>query len=427
VSTSSRRGELTALIGLLATAALVSLGHQSASAQEPQVDNCVACHGALDDERLAGPVDAFASDVHAERGFGCIACHGGDATIAGFEGMDPAKGFVGRPRGRMLLDVCGRCHADAGFMRQYNPSLRVDQIAEYVTSVHGQRLVQLGDTLVATCASCHPAHNVRPPSDPNSSVHPLNVAGLCGSCHGDAAYMAPYGIPTDQPARYEGSVHRRQLVEAGDLSAPTCNDCHGNHGAAPPGLSWVGNVCGQCHATMGELFRESQHAELFAMLGVPGCATCHGNHEILDATTEFLGATEGTACAQCHSPEDAGGAVAQQMRALIDSLDAQLDSAQHLLERAENRGMEVSQAMFELEAANNARIGARAAVHGFDLEAVESEVAEGLVVTGAGLLAGEEALAEWDFRRIGLAVSIVIIVGLISGLVLKIREMDRRA
>jgi hypothetical protein len=89
--------------------------------------------------------------------------------------------------------------------------------------------------------------------------------------------------------------------------------------------------------------------------------------------------------------------------------------------------MEVSQAMFELEAANNARIGARAAVHGFDLEAVESEVAEGLVVTGAGILAGEEALDEWDFRRIGLAVSIVIIVGLISGLVLKIREMDRRA
>jgi hypothetical protein len=303
----------------------------------------------------------------------------------------------------------------------------VDQVAEYLTSVHGQRLVQLGDTLVATCANCHPAHNVRPPSDPQSSVHPQNVAELCGSCHGNAAYMAEYDIPTDQLERYQLSVHRRQLVEAGDLSAPTCNDCHGNHGAAPPGLSWVGNVCGQCHATMGELFRESQHAELFAMLGVPGCATCHGNHEILDATTEFLGATEGTACAQCHAPEDAGGAVAQQMRALIDSLDGQLDSARQLLEQAENRGMEVSQALFELESANNARIGARAAVHGFDLAAVASEVEEGLAVTGAGIGAGERALDEWDFRRIGLAVSVVIILALIGGLLLRIRELDRRA
>ena len=85
MSTSSRRGEWTALIGLLATAAWASLGCQSASAQEPQVDNCVVCHGALDDERLSGPVEAFASDVHADRGFGCVACHGGDATVAGFE------------------------------------------------------------------------------------------------------------------------------------------------------------------------------------------------------------------------------------------------------------------------------------------------------------------------------------------------------
>jgi hypothetical protein len=239
--------------------------------------------------------------------------------------------------------------------------------------------------------------------------------------------MSGYDIPTDQLEQYRSSVHRQRLVEAGDVSAPTCNDCHGNHGAAPPGVAWVGNVCGQCHATMGELFRESRHAELFTMLGVPGCATCHGNHAITEATTEFLGATDGTACAQCHAPDDPGGVVAQQMRTLIDSLDARLDSARHLLEHAENNGMEVSQALFELEAANNARIGARAAVHGFDLVAVESEVTDGLAVTEAGIRAGERALDEWDFRRIGLAVSVMIILALIGGLVLKIRQLDRRA
>jgi predicted CXXCH cytochrome family protein len=399
---------------------------QSAHAQEPDVDTCVACHGVLDDERLSAPVSRFSGDVHAARGFGCVACHGGDATAAGFESMDPSRGFVGRPRGRMLLDVCGRCHSDAGFMRRYNPSLRVDQVTEYLTSVHGQRLNQEGDTLVATCSSCHPAHNVRPPTDPQSSVHPLNVAGLCGTCHADPDYMASYDVPTNQLERYETSIHHRMLVEEGDLSAPTCNDCHGNHGAAPPGFSWVGNVCGQCHATMGELFRGSRHAETFTMLGVPGCATCHGNHAVVDATTAMLGVSEGAVCAQCHVPDDAGGTVAATMRQLIDSLDARFDSAHYLLDRAEQAGMEVSQAIFELEAANNARIGARTAVHGFDLVAVAADVEEGLVVTQSGIEAGDRALAERDFRRLGLAVSTIIILALIAGLVLKIREIDRR-
>ncbi len=421
----SRRGWAV----LLTVPALVwlPLVCQSAHAQEPDVDNCVACHGVLDDARLSNPVGQFSDDIHAQRGFGCVACHGGDATVAGFEGMDPAKGFVGRPHGRMLLDVCGRCHSDAGFMRRYNPSLRVDQVTEYLTSIHGQRLLQMGDTLVATCSSCHPAHNVRPPTDAQSSVHPLNVAGLCGTCHADSEYMAPYEIPTNQLERYETSIHRRMLVEEGDLSAPTCNDCHGNHGAAPPGFSWVGNVCGQCHATMGELFRGSHHAETFALLGVPGCATCHGNHAVVDATTEMLGVSEGAVCGQCHAPDDAGGTVAATMRQLIDSLDAQFDSAQQLLDLAEEAGMEVSQAIFELEAANNARIGARTAVHGFELDAVVAEVEDGLSVTQAGIEAGDRALAERDFRRIGLAVSTMIILALIAGLVLKIREIDRRA
>jgi len=406
---------------------LTAFASASAQAQDAGDNSCVACHGVLDDERLSGPVTLFADDVHAEKGFECVACHGGNATIAGFESMDPASGFVGKPRGRQLLDVCGRCHADAGFMRQFNPSLRVDQVSEYLASVHGQRLVRSADTLVATCSSCHPAHRVRPPSDPNSSVHPLNVENLCGGCHGDATHMASYGIPTDQLEKYQTSVHRRMMVEEGDLSAPTCNDCHGNHGAAPPGVAWVGNVCGQCHATMGSLFRESRHAETFAMLGVPGCATCHGNHAITDADTQMLGVGEGAVCGQCHAADDAGGQIATMMRTLIDSLEVQFDSAQHLLERAEQAGMEVSSALFELESANNARIGARTAVHGFDLTAVETEVQGGLEVAEAGITAGQGALSELNFRRMGLAVSVTIILALIGGLLLKIREIDRRA
>ena len=420
------RGRRRAVARSWLVAAVLVVVSGTAAGQEPVGGSCGACHEAMPDERLSAPAKLYATDVHAQRGFGCIACHGGDTSAVGLEGMDPAKGFIGRPEGRTLLAVCGRCHSSAEFMRRYNPALRVDQVAEYQSSVHGQRLVRYGDTLVATCRNCHPAHRVRPPSDPRSSVHPLNVSATCGACHGDAGRMRAYRIPTDQLEKYRRSVHFRMLAEQGDLSAPTCNDCHGNHGAAPPGVSWVGNVCGQCHAMMAEKFRLSRHAETFAAQGIPGCAACHGNHEIQAAANTMLGLGEGSVCARCHTATDAGGRTAVVMRRLLDSLETRFGAAERLLRRAEEAGMEVSQARFELEGAQNARVASRTAVHAFQLDSVRTEVVRGLEVSEAGVVAGERALADLNFRRGGLAVSVAIIVALIAGLVLKIRQLERR-
>jgi hypothetical protein len=309
-------------------------------------------------------------------------------------------------------------------MRNYNPSLRVDQVAEYRSSIHGNRLFEDGDTLVATCSSCHHAHSIKPASDPTSSVHPLKVIETCGTCHSDPAYMAPYGIPTDQDAKYQESIHWQMLSVEGDMSAPTCNDCHGNHGAAPPGVSWVGNVCGQCHAVMSELFRESFHSQIMAMLGQPGCATCHANHEIQEAGDELLGVGEGTTCGRCHSEDSAGGQVAAEMRAVIDSLGNQYSVTDSILARAEHAGMEVSQAQFDLTQANTELIGARTAVHSFSSEAVSEAVAAGLEVAARANERGQEALVELLFRRVGLAIFALIVVVLIAGLVLKIRRLE---
>jgi predicted CXXCH cytochrome family protein len=340
--------------------------------------------------------------------------------------MDPAKGFLAAPRRRQVPEFCGRCHSDAQFMRQYNPSLRVDQVAEYVTSVHGRRLIELGDTAVAVCTSCHPAHSIKRPSVPSSSVNPLNVAATCGACHADAALMQPYGIPTDQVDRYRRSIHWEMMSVEGDLSAPTCNDCHGNHGAAPPGITWVGNVCGQCHSVMADNFSQSRHAQTFAMLGVPGCATCHQKHDVFRASDEMLGLGEGAVCARCHASGDPGGQAATTMRALLDSLDHGFHVADSILERAEQAGMEVSAAQFDLGSANNAAVQARAAMHAFDVAAVRETVEEGLGISSEAYARGQDALDELDFRRTGLAVSTVIILTFIVGLVLKIRELERR-
>jgi hypothetical protein len=397
-----------------------------APAQPAAVDNCAACHVAIGDERLEKPAKNYPSDIHKAKGFGCVACHGGSEKEAGMEAMDPTKGYIGKPDRKQIVQVCGRCHSDAAFMKRYNPSLRVDQVVEYSTSGHGRRLRENNDLKVAVCVSCHPAHSIRPPSDPQSSVHPLRVADTCGACHASATYMEGRRLPTDQLAKYRDSVHAKAMTVKGDLSAPTCNDCHGNHGAAPPGVSWVGNVCGQCHTVMGELFGKSVHAKAFAEMGTPGCATCHDNHAIREPSDTMLGLGGDAVCGTCHSADDNGGKTALEMRRLIDTLASRTEGARALLTRAERAGMEVSQAQFDLNGARDALVKARASVHAFRVDAVKQEVEPGLAVSDKARARGVRALDELRFRRRGLGVSLVIILAVMAGLVLKIRQVDRR-
>jgi predicted CXXCH cytochrome family protein len=236
--------------------------------------------------------------------------------------------------------------------------------------------------------------------------------------------MAPYDIPTDQLEKYQASVHWEMMSEQQDLSAPTCNDCHGNHGAAPPGVSWVGNVCGQCHSVMADMYAQSLHSQLFTMMGIPGCTTCHNNHEIHEANDELLGLGEGAVCSRCHVAGAGGGVLAATMRLLIDSLRMAVEVADSLLSKAEFSGMEVSEALFELQGAQTALVQARTAVHTFSVLAVEEEVAAGLEIAAAAYAHGEEVLDELQFRHVGLAISSAIILVLIIGLVLKIRQLE---
>jgi predicted CXXCH cytochrome family protein len=299
----------------------------------------------------------------------------------------------------------------------------VDQVQEYLTSSHGRLLMERNDSDVATCVSCHPAHDIRPPDDLESSVHPLHVADLCGSCHADQELMERREHTFDELRDYRASVHARLLYEEGDVSAPTCNDCHGNHGAAPPGIASVRNVCGQCHATMAEYFAAAGHVEPFDVDERPGCATCHGNHDIREADEETLTTRSIAICDDCHADAaDPHGGEFLVMRAFIDSLSVAQERARAILEEAENRGMEVSQALFGLEDANNSLTLARSAVHSFHVGPVAEALQPGFEVTHAAWQSGLEALDEHRYRRVGLALSFAIILVLIVGLLLKIRE-----
>ena len=238
--------------------------------------------------------------------------------------------------------------------------------------------------------------------------------------------MASYKIPTDQVAKYKTSVHWKAMTVKGDLSAPTCNDCHGNHGAVPPGINWVGNVCGQCHSLTADLFKKSVHAKVFAVMGNPGCATCHENHGIQTPGDFMLGLGDKAVCVTCHGAGDKGGKTAMEMRALIDSLSADTEKADAILLRADHAGVEVSQAQFDLNGAKDALVKARTAVHSYMVAPVKQEVEAGLAISAKAYARGVRAMEEPRLRRVWFGVSLVVILALIAGLVMKIRQTDRR-
>ncbi|HKJ93587.1 MAG TPA: cytochrome c3 family protein, partial [Longimicrobiales bacterium] len=319
------------------------------------------------------------------------------------------------------------CHSDATFMRQYDPSLRVDQVTEYWTSVHGQQLREHNDPNVATCINCHPAHSIRPPSDPTSSVYPTNVVSTCANCHGDAKLMARYGLTTEEVTQYRQSVHGKTLFDKGDVSAPTCNDCHGNHGAVPPGVSSVENVCGTCHAMQAAALDSSKHAVRLTKGGRAGCATCHGKHDIQPVADTFLVARTTTVCFSCHAENDPDGHAFLTDKRLLDSLQTQAAMGRTLLLRAQNAGMEVSQTLFELDDVNDALTKARTAIHTMHVAPVSKEIDVGMAVATKAQQRGRAAMSEHRFRRIGLAISAAIILILVLGIGLKIRQIEERA
>jgi predicted CXXCH cytochrome family protein len=398
----------------------------AASTAGQKKSSCIECHQRLEDPKLSAPAKQFDNDIHHARGLSCNDCHGGDPNADTKEAAkDPRKGYLGRPRTVDIPAYCGKCHSDANLMKRFNPSLRVDQEREYYTSVHGARL-KTGDQRVATCISCHSVHGIRAVSDPLSTVYPLNVADTCARCHGNADYMRGFNIHTDQYANFKTSVHAKALYEKQDLSAPTCNDCHGNHGATPPGIASVANVCGQCHARQAELFQKSPHKTAFDQQELAECITCHSNHAIATPTDQMLGTAQGSLCINCHIPNDNGFVTAGQMRSLIDQLIARIDKSSEILNRAERAGMEVSRPKFELKGATDALTHARVLIHSSSTDEVKKVVDPGLEVADKGYQAGVNALAERAFRRKGLLVSLVFIIFLAVVVYLKVRQIERR-
>lgn len=222
------------------------------------IATCASCH--------AKEAGQFARSVHATVGFDCLECHGGALEYR----------------------------------------LPAERLAAYTQP----------PTQTKPTAATRPAfdHGKRFSGKPSRS----QVPDRCGECHANVEFMNPYGLRTDQLARYRTSGHGKTLFAKKDDRVAVCIDCHGTHdvlGAKDPGSSInplrVPDTCGRCHAdrsliagyglatTVVADYKASLHGRGLLEqgdTGMPTCATCHGNHAARPPGVRDVGHV----CGRCH-------------------------------------------------------------------------------------------------------------------------------
>jgi hypothetical protein len=110
----------------------------------------------------------------------------------------------------------------------------------------------------------------------------------------------------------------------------------------------------------------------------------------------------------------------------LSSLDREIRRGTAMLRKAELAGMEVSRPLFDLKSkGTTAAIEARSLIHSFEPGRLVKRATEGRAAAAEARAAGIHALEEIQYRRKGLAVSLVLVILVLTGLALKIREVDR--
>jgi hypothetical protein len=135
----------------------------------------------------------------------------------------------------------------------------------------------------------------------------------------------------------------------------------------------------------------------------------------------------GSVCLTCHAEGDECDVATGEIYDAISSANRRLREAEQLLDEVERAGMDVGEVVFDLNSrGQTAAIEAGALIHTFEPDRIMARAEDALAIADAGYESAEAAREEWQYRRQGLAVSLVLIALVLAGLWLKIRELDRR-
>lgn len=299
-----------AMVLLVATGRLATMGHAATSAADPPLASgsrtaaadrdCLTCHG---DPTLSMTLgsgetislyvdkDVYGRSVHGDK-LNCNDCHVRNQDYP----HSPLEVYSARDFARAEYELCKRCHFE-----NYTRTL---------DSVHYEQMAA-GNSAAPVCTDCHTAHEVKRLEESRTQI-----AKTCAECHGQI-----YG-------EYVESVHGSALQAEDNPDVPVCITCHGVHNihSATTASFRLGSLdlCSECH-TNKELmdrygissnvlktylddfhgktagFYQKQSSELWVQ--TPVCIDCHGVHDIRavdDPNSRVIRENLLTTCRQCH-------------------------------------------------------------------------------------------------------------------------------
>ncbi|MHC4224184.1 MAG: cytochrome c3 family protein [Planctomycetota bacterium] len=403
-----------------------------AAAATAQEASCVThCHGKESTE--------FKGGVHSAV-LACVDCHGGNAAAQRDKERSHATGagFRGAIPRESVPELCGGCHSDLLRMRPY--ALPTDQLAHYRDSNHGQALLSKGGADTAVCTDCHGAHGILSGKDPTAPTARANQPATCGRCHSDQALMERHGLPADTVERFRNSVHGRALMEEQARGAPACADCHGSHGAAPPGVREIVQVCGHCHESTREGYRKSIHyssqemscaachEEKSADYDRSGCTACHGAHEIARPGTWMYTGDDVGHCGHCHREEgDRSNDVANSILDGRAHLEDAMEETLRDLKGAKEVGLFLENENVYLLESRRALVSVQPLFHSLDARAIARHLEDGLKRqdrTREMIVKKRKILRDRRLLLTGLAALLVLLAGLLAVKLKNIRRLS---
>jgi len=274
----------------LAISLLVLLALPLQLAAQTNAD-CLLCHAdkSLTTVRKGKTVSlhvdgkSFSQSVHGQ--MDCVACH---------EGFKPDQ----LPHAKKIKPVrCQNCH-DGDQVERYNKSVHA------VRGPDGKARVQ--------CSGCHTTHEVRSLAGAAPAARKQFTQEVCATCH------------AAENAKLMDSDHGRALA-AGILGAPSCIDCHDEHGvlavsndSARTNRKHVAQMCEKCHiddpavrekvassSAFISSYENSVHGQALknGNDSAATCTDCHGGHQMKkgsDPSSLVARRNVAETCGRCH-------------------------------------------------------------------------------------------------------------------------------
>ncbi len=263
------------------------MGH--ASKLEPV--NCAECHQDVEED-YGQSIHGASRETGATSAASCADCHGSHY-------MQPVNDLSSPVFKLNLPFTCARCHENPEITEDFRMKFPHVE-SQYLESIHGRGLLQMGLVVAPSCNDCHGVHDIHRSLNPDSPINQANIAQTCGKCH--------LGVEET----YSKSVHGVLLANGGK-KGPVCTDCHTAHGIESTNANdykaLSDDRCGQCHQDRLAHYRDTYHGKAMA-LGRPNqapevaaCFDCHGAHDVLpaiDPASKLSEVNIVNTCARCH-------------------------------------------------------------------------------------------------------------------------------